>query len=219
MPRSKHWWLARPRDLARYIALSAFLISSSGVLASPGKTATPIDGVTEIGRPSALTGTSIAASSLRATSSTSWRCCSCDGPPCSSTMNSSPPKRATRSVARRLARMRADTVRSSVSPTRWPSESLTRLKWSRSMNSSASRVPSDSAAAMWCCSCSMNDMRLGRPVSASWCARWWMRACAAWRSRMSRTMVMRMRSPLRSMVRTMNSTAMRWPCLSTTALS
>ena len=39
----------------------------------------------------------------------------------------------------------------------------------------------------------MNDIRFGSPVSASWCARWWMRACAAWRSRMSRTIVMRMR--------------------------
>ena len=67
--------VARPLGLARYIALSAFLISSSGVRRRRGRT-TPIDGVTEIGRPSALTGTSIAASSLRATSSTSSRCCS-----------------------------------------------------------------------------------------------------------------------------------------------
>ena len=52
----------------------------------------------------------------------------------------------------------------------------------------------------------MNDIRFGNPVSASWCAMWWMRACAAWRSRMSRTIVMRRASPLRTIVRTMSST-------------
>ena len=54
------------------------------------------------------------------------------------TMNSSPRRSATPGRCRRRQPvMRPATVRSSVSPARWPSESLTRLKWSRSMNSSA----------------------------------------------------------------------------------
>jgi len=207
--------LARPRAFARYIAVSAFLISSSAVWPSCGNIEMPTDGVTEISRPSAFTGTSIAASSFCVASSTSARCST----PGSSTMNSSPPKRATRSVERRLWMMRCATVCSSVSPIRWPSESLTRLKWSRSMNSSASCESLLRAPVMRCSSVSMKLIRFGSCVSASWWARWWMRSCAASRSRRSRTSVMRMRSPLRSIVRTVNSTGMRPPSLCSATLS
>ena len=91
---SKNCTFARPCDLAEYIAVSACLMSSSDVCPSPGKIATPSDGVTEIVRPSASTGASMTVSSCAATSAT-WRR---DSMPGSSTMNSSPPKRATRSV-------------------------------------------------------------------------------------------------------------------------
>ena len=94
------------------------------------------------------------------------------------------------------------------------------------MNRSASFEPVSSAARIECVRYSMKEARFDRPVNASWCARWWMRASALWRSRMSRMsrtiimrMRMRMRSPLRSIVRTMNSTWMRWPCLSISTLS
>ena len=175
----------------------------------------PIDGVTEIEFDSTTTGAPMATSSLCATSITA-----AGGVlPLSSTTNSSPPKRATRSPARSAPVMRCATVFSSASPTRWPSESLTRLKWSRSMNSSASVLPWASACGISASMCSMNAVRLGSPVSASWCARWWMRLRASRRSRRSRTMVMRCSSPWCCKVRTMNSTGSRVPSRRTSAVS
>ena len=78
-------------------------------------------------------GSDSSATSLRATTSASpgserWA---------SSTPNSSPPRRAALSDLRRHALIRRARLRSSPSPTAWPSESLIDLKPSRSMNSTA----------------------------------------------------------------------------------
>ena len=75
--------------------------------------------------------------------------------------------------------------RSSSSPAAWPRLSLTTLKWSRSRNSTARRVPWRSARALARASCSSSSTRLGRPVSASWRA-WWVSA-SAWRMRSVRS--------------------------------
>ena len=57
--------------------------------------------------------------------------------PGSSTANSSPPRRAAVSWSRRQARIRSAAPASSASPAEWPSESLTILKRSRSIRSTA----------------------------------------------------------------------------------
>ena len=125
----------------------------------------PIEGVIEMScvEPAIRTGRASASSSLRAT----WAIASRLRTPGSSTMNSSPPKRATRSVLRTRSPRRLARVLSSASPAAWPSESLTRLKWSRSMNSSASRVSEARAATIRCSSWLNSAWRLARPVSAS----------------------------------------------------
>ena len=51
--------------------------------------------------------------------------------------NSSPPRRATVSPSRSTERSRSAMLRSSSSPALWPRLSLTNLKWSRSMNTTA----------------------------------------------------------------------------------
>ena len=66
--------------------------------------------------------------------------------PWSITANSSPPRRATVSAGRTQARRRSATATSSSSPTAWPSVSLTVLKSSRSMNSTATSPASGSRA-------------------------------------------------------------------------
>ncbi len=99
---------------------------------------------------------------------------------CSSTMNWSPPMRATSSVAsvRRRARdttssRRSDsrtcraTSRSSSSPATSPSVSLTRRKLSRSTCSTASLCPLAAASCTASLRCAMKRVRLGRPVSRS----------------------------------------------------
>jgi hypothetical protein len=58
-----------------------------------------------------------------------------------STANSSPPSRAAVSPARRQLVSRSLTIISSASPAEWPRLSLTVLKSSRSMNSTASCPP------------------------------------------------------------------------------
>ena len=83
------------------------------------------------------------------------------------TMNSSPPSRARRSVSRSAAVSAALTLFSSSSPIRWPSVSLTFLKRSRSMNSTPTRRPLRFACAIACARRSCSSRRLGRPVSAS----------------------------------------------------
>jgi hypothetical protein len=60
-------------------------------------------------------------------------------------MNSSPPRRAAVSLARRQLRSRAPTSLKTASPREWPSESLMSLNSSRSMKSTASPPPSRDA--------------------------------------------------------------------------
>ncbi len=62
--------------------------------------------------------------------------------PSTTITNSSPPIRATVSLARRAPRSRAARTRSSSSPATWPNVSLTPLKSSMSANRTANRVPS-----------------------------------------------------------------------------
>ena len=89
--------------------------------------------------------------------------------PSSSSTNSSPPKRATVSAGPTHASSRAATIRSSSSPFRWPSESVTSLKRSRSRNTTANGrgAPSSPVRAAAWASRVPNRVRLGRSVSAS----------------------------------------------------
>ncbi len=83
--------------------------------------------------------------------------------PGSRTPNSSPPSRATvHSGATAAVRRRATWVSSS-SPAWWPRVSLTSLKRSRSMNSTATLSAHGSRAVSW----ASNSVRFGRPVSMS----------------------------------------------------
>ena len=93
-------------------------------------------------------------------------------------MNSSPPRRASRSVSRSAPDSAAVTVFSSSSPMRWPSVSLTFLKRSRSMNSTPTRWPLRLACAIACVRRSCSSSRLGSPVSASRVARYCRRSSA-----------------------------------------
>ncbi|VTQ30710.1 Uncharacterised protein [Pseudomonas aeruginosa] len=88
----------------------------------------------------------------------------------SRTANSSPPRRATRSLSRNCPRMRMAMLTSTVSPAAWPRRSLISLKRSLSMNSTAN-----------CSRCSLasrsarlrrpsKKARLGRLVRLSWWA-------------------------------------------------
>jgi hypothetical protein len=86
---------------------------------------------------------------------------------CSSTMNSSPPIRATRSEVRVPARSRSAIVWSTLSPAAWPSPSLTALKPSRSRNTSALRVRWRPARESVRSSVSRKNERLGSPVRLS----------------------------------------------------
>ena len=78
--------------------------------------------------------------------------------------NSSPPRRATVSPARSALRRRSPQISSRRSPAAWPSESLTRLKSSRSRKATTAGSPAASVSAMRC----SNSGRFGRPVSESW---------------------------------------------------
>src|SRR5207244_2362448 len=75
--------------------------------------------------------------SLRAMPSTAGTSCTSS----ITTKNSSPPSRATKSLARRTVRSRRATSTSSPSPISWPCASLICLKPSRSMNTPASLAP------------------------------------------------------------------------------
>ena len=90
-----------------------------------------------------------------------------------STTNSSPPSRARVSPGRRTPGIRSATPRSRRSPASWPRLSLTALKRSRSMKSTATHELSRRARARAWRSRSSSRARLGRPVSAS---------CSDWRS-------------------------------------
>ena len=83
------------------------------------------------------------------------------------TANSSPPSRATVSLARTHAASLAATRLSNSSPTSWPSESLIVLNRSRSINMNARPVRLRNALATPCSSRSLTSIRLGKPVSGS----------------------------------------------------
>ena len=83
------------------------------------------------------------------------------------TANSSPPMRATVSDARTARCKRRATSISSRSPMWWPSESLTRLKWSRSSIITAIRWRCRRAPSSATDRRSASSMRLGRPVRKS----------------------------------------------------
>ena len=87
------------------------------------------------------------------------------------TQNSSPPKRATVSPGRSTSVSRAASRHRSSSPAPWPSESLTSLKRSRSMNRTATEARRRAAWLRASESRSMNSVRFGRPVSGS-CRPW-----------------------------------------------
>ena len=89
----------------------------------------------------------------------------------STTMNSSPPNRASVSSARIESRMRPATARNKSSPTPCPRPSLICLKLSRSTNSSPTRPSWRAARSSAWSSRSTPSRRLGKFVSASWCAR------------------------------------------------
>ncbi len=100
--------------------------------------------------------------------------------------NSSPPSRPTVSLARTQLRSRAAASLSSASPAPCPRVSLTSLNRSRSMNSTAIGRWLRAACAIVCVRRSRNRLRLGRPVSASNCARYETFSSIARRARMSR---------------------------------
>ena len=89
----------------------------------------------------------------------------------SSSRNSSPPCRATRSVSRVHPRSRSASCSQQRSPAWWPSESFTSLKLSRSRKSTPTPRSCRRARAIAISSISSKSARFGRPVSLSWYAR------------------------------------------------
>ena len=84
-----------------------------------------------------------------------------------STVNSSPPSRATVSAGRTARRIRSAAWRSSSSPAAWPRLSLTFLKRSRSMKRTAMRSFERRERSTACARRSAKRTRLARPVSGS----------------------------------------------------
>ncbi len=127
-------------------------------------TAMPIEAVGTMRWPWTVSSVAIALLMRSATFST-------PGPFCTSgttTTNSSPPNRPTRSDGRSTDAMRSATSARTSSPAAWPSESLTSLKLSRSMNSTPTRELDRRAARRSASSMSRIQARLRSPVSASW---------------------------------------------------
>src|SRR5207245_927253 len=81
--------------------------------------------------------------------------------------NSSPPNRATRSSARADSRMTRATVLRTSFPTRWPAESFTALRPSRSQRTTPKMSPWRDASAISVSSRSMRLRRLRVPVRSS----------------------------------------------------
>nr|WP_167978006.1 hypothetical protein [Lentzea indica] len=161
--------------LAAYIAMSACRNNSWPSPESEGHSATPTLPAISSSRPSSVTGMANAERILSAT----MRAFSAEPTPGSSTANSSPPRRATRSVSRTAHERRLATWRSSRSPEWCPSESLTSLNLSRSTISNASGSSFLRAFVTASSIRRASSDRLARPVNASWWA-----SCsflAAWR--------------------------------------
>ena len=163
--------MALPPCLATYMAMSARRSSSSpdGV-SSPARThAVPRLARTVTLRPATTTGSDSAVSRRSASASTSTSSSH-------RTANSSPPSRATVSAARVASPRRSPTATSNASPAWWPKESLTALKSSRSISTTATPRSWRRCRSSACATRSRNRARLARPVSASWNAR--KRSCA-----------------------------------------
>ena len=88
--------------------------------------------------------------------------------PSSSTMNSSPPSRATVSLLRSVWTSRSATPLMIWSPVSRPSESLISLNRSRSTSITVSSWRARRARSIAWARRSWNSRRLGRPVSGSW---------------------------------------------------
>ena len=99
--------------------------------------------------------------------------------PGSTSANSSPPSRVGTSATPLTVRSTSAKRRSTSSPASWPSESLTRLKWSRSSTSSDSS-PAEPSASRLASMPGSKPRRLRSPVSGSWAARW--RRLSSWRA-------------------------------------
>ena len=139
--------------------------SASRVSASwpcSGARAMPMLASTAIGCPSRTNGA--CSTRTRSSATRAARAASALG---SRTANSSPPRRATRSVARTAPCRRCPICCSRMSPTWWPSVSLTSLKRSRSSSSSATGRPSRRSSATACSSRVWSRRRFGKPVSPS----------------------------------------------------
>ena len=172
---------ARPAALTSRIAASAWRSSSSRLAPSAGCSAMPTLAVTVKLRPSSVKGRCSASITRRAAASAPAA-----SERCTSSTNSSPPRRATLSIWRTPAARRSPISTSTRSPKAWPRVSLMCLKWSRSSCSSAKGSPSRAASASARSTRSASSARLGRPVSASVWASVSMRWLAAMRSVMSR---------------------------------
>ena len=102
------------------------------------------------------------------------------------TANSSPPRRATRSLSRMYSRSRFATPRSRASPASCPSVSLITLKRSRSIIKSDTLPPSRLRSLINSSSCSRSSARFGSFVSSSCRARWRISPSSSLRSVTSR---------------------------------
>ncbi len=122
--------------------MSARWISVSTSSPCAGWQATPIEPPIWSVVPSTSNGSRRRSSRPSAT----FRACTGSATPCSRIPNSSPPSRATVSLARSVARSRTAASCSSRSPWWWPSVSLISLKWSRSISitrAAAARAAAD----------------------------------------------------------------------------
>ena len=155
-------------SLLLYMARSAQRASVSKSSPSPGNSAMPMLALTcaVLAARGSSSGVWIARSSRSTVTDTCSRLPAC----VSSTRNSSPLTRQTMSDSRSVATRRWLMPSSSSSPAAWPIESLTALKRSRSMNSSAQLSCWRRAAAASCWNSSRNSVRLGRPVRWSYMA-------------------------------------------------
>ena len=160
---------APPAALARYIAASASRTSSAAPLVAPLNATPRLTVAKKSSSPSSENGRI----SSRRTRSVSFIAVCSSATPSNRITNSSPPKRATESEARTACVRRAPICCSSQSPLSCPRLSLTTLKRSTSMNTTATRAPLRRPRVSACSSRSLNSVRLGRPVSGS---------CSAWNS-------------------------------------
>ncbi len=183
-----------PAALARYIARSALRRSSPAPRPGSAK-ATPMEAATRTSLPSMSYGWE-SRSRSRSASSTMCRsraARSLTPSPMISAANSSPPSRAAVSPLRTASCSRRAAWTRSSSPAWWPMVSLTALKPSRSMKSTAVPWSEVRRPASACPTRRVNRARLGRSVSGSCsalCCNW---ACRRTRSVTSR--LLRMRPP------------------------